>query len=448
MEDNKKISRRNALKYMGLGILGVAGIYSAIRFTPLNDKIKDAIKKGKIKPVSTRKDRVLGSEVSMLAFGCMRLPMMKTAEGTTVINRDLSAQLIQYAYDNGVNYFDTAYNYLNGESELVVGEILKAFPRESFHLATKMPTWLVTGLDKGKELFQEQLDKCQVEYFDFYLLHALGSIEDYDRAYKNTGVIEYLKEEKAKGRIKRLGFSFHSNAQTMDYLLQQYDWDFVMIQLNYLDWEAQNAKYMYEQLEKHNVQCLVMEPLRGGALATLNPEAVSILKEANPDLTPAGWAFRWAGSLPNVLTILSGMNVMSHVEENINTFRNFKPLTSSEQEAVSKALAAYKKISPVPCTGCAYCMPCNFGVDIPAVFAAYNELIAEGNVPDVKSAWTEESSRKKDIFLARYNQLVSEPAQAHHCTQCGKCKTMCPQEIDIPAELARINEMVQEMSWR
>lgn len=441
MSEERKMSRRTALKMLGIGAIGVA----ALNFTTAGCAGK-AAKGGKLKPIAYRKDRIYKDKVSLLAYGGMRFPRIKNEEGRNVIDRAIAEQLITKAYESGINYFDTAYNYLGGESELVFGEIMKKFPRESFFMATKMPTWLVTDLEKGKALFQEQLDKLQMEYLDFYLLHAISSIEDFTKAYLDTGVLEYLKEEKAKGRIKRLGFSFHGNEKTMDFLLEQYNWDFVMIQLNYLDWEAQNAKYMYEQLEKHNIQVNVMEPLRGGALATLNPEAVGILKEAHPDWTPASWAFRYVASLPNVLTILSGMTDVKYIEENVNTLRNFKPLTDDERAVLAKALEAYRKITPVPCTGCAYCMPCDFGVDIPAVFATFNELVAADQVPDINGPFDEAFETKKAAFLAKFDKEIPEPARPSHCTQCGKCAKQCPQEIAIPEELKRINNLIRMLS--
>ncbi len=442
MDEQKKISRRKALKYIGVGVLGAAGAYAAVRFTPLNDKLRESLAKGDVRPITTRKDKVFGDQISLLAFGCMRFPTRRNEEGTMVIDRDQTRQLLGYAYANGINYFDTAYNYHNGESEVVTGEILKDFPRESFCLATKMPTWLVTDLERGKELFREQLQKCQVDYFDFYLLHALSSIEDYNRAYRDTGVLEYLKEEKAAGRIRRLGFSFHANEETMDYLLEQYPWDFVMIQMNYLDWEVQNARYMYEQIEKRGIQCLVMEPLRGGSLTRLNSEALGILKEADPKSTPAQWAFRYAASHANVLTVLSGMNRMDHLQENINTFRKFKPLRKSEYEVIARALEAYRKISQIPCTACAYCMPCPYGVDIPLVFSTYNEMVARDMVPDINGPRDEDFIRKGQEFLSYLGKTIPVEHQSHNCTDCGVCKPHCPQEIDIPTEMRRINEIL------
>lgn len=448
MDEQKKISRRKALKYIGAGALGAAGVYAAVRFTPLNNKLKESLQKGDIRPITTRKDRIYGDRVSLLAFGCMRLPTMRNQDGVTVIDRDKTRELLEYAYANGINYFDTAYNYHNGESEIVTGEILKSFPRETFFLATKMPTWLVTGLERGKELFREQLDKCQVDYFDFYLLHALSSIDDYNRAYRDTGVLEYLKEEKANGRIRRLGFSFHGNEETMDYLLEQYSWDFVMIQMNYLDWEVQNAKYMYEQIEKKGIQCLVMEPLRGGALATLNTEAVEILKQADPSSTPAQWGFRYVASHPNVLTVLSGMNVMAHLEENVNTFRKFKPLKKDEYDVIARALEAYRKISQIPCTACAYCMPCPYGVDIPLVFGTYNQMVTQDMIPDINGPRNEEFFAKGQAFLSHYTESIPFENRSLHCTACGVCKQHCPQEIDIPAEMRRINQILRTVNSR
>ncbi len=438
MDNQKKISRRTALKYLGYGALGVAALNIGLSCAG-----KGSLKSAKL---SYRKDNARKEKISMLGFGCMRFPMIKDAEGKNVVDFEKTSEMVHYAYDNGVNYFDTAYTYLNSQSEKVLGQIMKDFPRESVNIVTKMPTWLVTDLDKGKALFQEQLDNLQVEYFDFYLLHALSSGDEFDKAYKETGVLDYLKEEKAKGRIRRLGFSFHGNEAAMDYLLPQYDWDFVQLQINYLDWEAQNAKYMYEECAKRNIQVVAMEPLRGGVLAKLNKEAVDILHEADPNSTPAAWAFRYLASLPNMLTILSGMTELKYVEENVRTFTDIKPLTEQEREVLARALEAYKKITPVPCTGCAYCMPCNFGVEIPAVFAAYNDMVAAGQVPDLNGPRDAAFEQKKQNFLAYFNQKIGPDIHPDRCTRCGACKSRCPQEIDIPAELAKINNLLRQIA--
>jgi predicted aldo/keto reductase-like oxidoreductase len=215
-----------------------------------------------------------------------------------------------------------------------------------------------------------------------------------------------------------------------------------MIQMNYLDWEVQNARYMYEQIEKRGIQCLVMEPLRGGSLTRLNSEALGILKEADPKSTPAQWAFRYAASHANVLTVLSGMNRMDHLQENINTFRKFKPLRKSEYEVIARALEAYRKISQIPCTACAYCMPCPYGVDIPLVFSTYNEMVARDMVPDINGPRDEDFIRKGQEFLSYLEKTIPVEHQSHNCTDCGVCKPHCPQEIDIPAEMRRINEIL------
>lgn len=437
MDNQKKISRRTALKYLGYGAIGVAALNVGIGCAG-----KGSVKSAKL---TYRKDNVHKEDISLLGFGCMRFPTIKNAEGKVEVDMAKTSEMIHYAYDNGVNYFDTAYTYVNSLSEKTVGIIMKDFPREKVHLATKMPTWLINSLEKGKEIFQEQLDNLQVEYIDFYLLHAISSKEEFDKAYKDTGVLEYLKDERNNGRIRRLGFSFHGNEEAMDYLVRQCDWDFVQIQINYLDWETQNAKYMYEKLTEYDIQVVAMEPLRGGALAKLNKEATDILTTADPNHTPASWAFRYLASLPNMLVILSGMTELKYVQENIETFTNVKPLTDEERVVLAQALEAYKKISPVPCTGCAYCMPCNFGVDIPTIFAAYNDMVAAGQVPDLNGPTDEAFMQKMQNFNTYFNQKVGPGNHPRLCTQCGACKTRCPQEIDIPAELEKIRNLVRPM---
>lgn len=446
-ESQKTISRRKALKYLGLGVLGAAGAFGIVK-SGLFTNIKKEAENGTLK-METRQDKGANATISLLGFGCMRFPTyeVENAAGKKekLIDMEKSEKLVDYAYAHGINYYDTAYNYHKTKSGEAIGTLLKKYPRESFYLANKMPTWLVTDLAKAKEFFQEQLDKCQVEYFDYYLLHSLGDKESYDKVYEEYGVYNYLLEEKAKGRIKRLGFSFHGDNTLYDYLLAKHEWDFVQLQINYIDWEEQDAKYLYGELEKRNIPCIVMEPLKGGMLAVLNPDADAILKEAAPDDTIAAWAFRYVGSLPGVITVLSGMTEMEHLVDNVKTYSAFKPLTEADRAALARAVEAFQKFKQIGCTACKYCMPCKYGVDISAVFTAYNKCVKESNIPDMSGPKDAAFNKKKRAFIATYNNMVPDGSRAERCINCGKCAPICPQKLDIPGEMTRIKKMVAEL---
>ena len=354
-------------------------------------------------------------QVSLLGFGCMRLP--KLVEDKQDIDYDKALPMIDYAYKHGVNYFDTAYPYHEGASELFIGEALKNYPRDSFNLASKLPMWLIHSAADVRKYCEEQLAKCQVEYFDYYLAHGLN--KDRLKTIADHNVIEELKKLKAEGKIRHIGFSFHDTPDVLEEILKLTDWEFCQIQLNYFDWDLQDAKRQYELIEERGIQCIIMEPVRGGALATLSEEAAVVFKNADPAASVASWAVRYAASKPNVLTVLSGMTAMEHVVDNVATMTDFKPLDAAGQAVIDEAVAAYRKAVTIPCTACRYCMDCPSGVDIPGVFAAYNSYAI---------------TKSKNMFMTPYTAL-GESAQAHNCVECRICVDKCPQHIDIPEQL-------------
>ncbi len=375
--------------------------------------------------IAKRNYKNTDDQISLLGFGCMRLPKIDPEKSD--IDKVKAQEMIDYAYAHGVNYYDTAYPYHEGKSELFVGEALKKYPRESFRLASKMPVWLVEKPEDTLKYFEEQLNKCQVEYFDFYLCHALN-LDRLEIIQKNH-IFETLQKEKEAGRIKRLGFSFHGSVEALEKIARAYPWDFAQIQLNYYDWDMQNAKREYEILEEAGLPVVVMEPVRGGALNTLCPEALEMLKKADPKASPASWAIRFAASLPGVMTVLSGMTTMDHVTDNVATMDEFKPLTEEERELLFKVADVYKQSKTVPCTGCRYCMDCPAGVDIPAVFKIYNQYCTTEN---------------KAQFIADYDAL-GESKQAHHCVACRQCCSQCPQSIDIPARMEDVVALAKKL---
>jgi len=362
---------------------------------------------------------------SLLGFGCMRLPLLQA--GKPDIDYPLAQKLIDYAYAHGVNYFDTAYVYHEGLSEQFIGQALRKYPRDSYFLADKMPMWKVTNESQVDEIFQDQLKRCGVDYFDFYLCHSMES-RNLEK-FKKFHVIEYLNQKKAEGKIRRLGFSFHDTPAVLRTILPLYHWDFAQIQLNYVDWKTQDAKGQYELLQKNGIPVVVMEPVRGGALATLCPQSAEILKKAEPQASLASWAVRFAASQPGVMTVLSGMSSAEQVIDNVHTFSNFTPLSGQELKTLRQAAELYKSYLTIPCTGCRYCMECPSGVDIPAVFKLYNEYSV---------------THRSQEFIEGYRALGKEK-QAASCAACGKCAAHCPQHIEIPDRMKEIREKVEKL---
>ncbi|GHT14203.1 aldo/keto reductase [Bacteroidia bacterium] len=452
--ENKKIpqpssiTRRQALKYLGFGAVGVAAVAGAgcdfKRVKPAGSNLAE--ESDQDWRVTTRPDPVTGANISLLAFGCMRLPLVE--QGKPEIDEAQALEMIDYAYKHGVNYFDTAWFYHQGLSELFVGKALSRYPRESFYIADKMPGRLVESLAHAKEIFQTQLDKCQTEYFDFYLLHSVGKPEDYTRVYEQYGVLKYLLAEKAKGRIKRLGLSFHGDRKDFTWFLDKHKWDFVMIQANYFDWRdgTGDGEYLYNEVEKRDMPCMIMEPVRGGMLATLNPDARKVLNDADPKRSTASWAVQWIASKPNVLTVLSGMSNMAQVKDNVRTLasNNFHPMTDEEYQTVDKAMVAFQRVKPVPCTECEYCMPCPAGVNIPMVFKHYNQCVSDSNVPDLAAPRDKEFKQKRKAFLA--SQLgIDSKWRADRCTGCNHCLPLCPQHIPITTKIQEIAALVKAL---
>ena len=365
--------------------------------------------------VSRRRYKNTDLTVPMLGYGMMRLPRLNGEIDIETVKKQVAI-----AMKHGVNYFDTAYFYHGGESENCAGKVLSQYPRDSYMLADKMPVSRARSAADVERIFNEQLKKCKVDYFDFYLLHALNA-GTWKKAQR-LKVYEFLKKKKDEGKIRHLGFSFHDTPDVLKKIAEAYPWDFAQIQLNYLDWTIYRSREQYEILTRLDIPVIVMEPLRGGALATLNQSAREVFTRSNPDVSVASWAFRYVGSLPNVLCVLSGMTMTEHLMDNIKTFTNFKPLSPAEQNVITSALNAYQKTGIILCTACQYCMPCPVGVNIPANFNIYNSLKLKGN---------------QQRFNRSYANL-GKKQQAANCVSCGLCKKKCPQQIDIPAMLKRV----------
>jgi predicted aldo/keto reductase-like oxidoreductase len=361
----------------------------------------------------------LGIDVSLLGFGCMRLPVV--GDQKNKIDYPLAEKMIERAVQAGVNYFDTAWPYHEQMSEVFVGDTLSKYPRQSYFLASKMPTWEAVQAESDVErIFNEQLRKCKTDYFDFYLVHSLER-GHMDRFLK-FNMYEKLKAKKAEGRIRRLGFSFHDNIELLERIVAEYEWDFAQIQLNYIDWDTLNAGGLYNLLTEKHLPVIVMEPVRGGALATLNEKSLAILKKADPSASAASWAIRFAASLPNVMTVLSGMSSLEQVDDNLRTVSDFTPLSDAERQILNEAAAAFRSSGTIPCTGCRYCMDCPSGVDIPRIFSHYNYY---------------QTSRNRDQFNGYYRSLTDRQ-KADKCISCGACVKLCPQGIGIPQYMKEI----------
>ncbi len=358
----------------------------------------------------------LGIETSLLGFGCMRFPV--TAEGK--IDEVLAEQMIDKAIAQGVNYIDTAYPYHNGDSEPFVGKVLKKYDRSSFYLATKLPVWMVKTVEDVDRIFAEQLERLQTDYIDFYLLHAMGK-ERFDEMVK-IGCVKRLEELKAEGKIKNLGFSFHDSYQVFEEMLNYKEWDFCQIQLNYMDTAEGPGLRGYELAEAKKVPLIIMEPVKGGSLAVFADDIMEKFRALDKEASAASFALRYVGSLPNVKVILSGMSNMEQVEDNLKTFRDFKPLSPKEKEVIEEVVGLLNSRVQNGCTGCRYCMPCPVGVNIPETFKTWNTYHMYQNYNVVKWAWEEN---------------IGEAHQAKNCVKCGKCEQACPQKIAIREDLEK-----------
>lgn len=360
-------------------------------------------------------------ELSALGLGAMRLPVIDNDDSR--IDEGLTAKMVAYAMEHGVNYYDTAWGYHGGQSEIVMGKLLEQYPRDRFYLATKFPGYDLSNMDKVQEIFEEQLRKCRVEYFDFYLFHNVCEMNI--DAYLNPkyGILEYLLAQKKAGRIRHLGFSAHGSYGVMKRFLEAYgaDMEFCQIQLNYLDWVFQGAKEKSELLREYNIPIWVMEPLRGGRLASLNPEAESRLKQLRKEEEIPAWGFRFIQSIPGVTMVLSGMSNLEQLEDNIRTFEEDKPLNDEEMKAILEIVDRMLGKKTLPCTACRYCVThCPQKLDIPSLLALYNEhCFTEGG------------------FIAPMAlSALAEDKRPNACIGCRSCEAVCPQQIKISEAMA------------
>ncbi len=393
------------------------------------------------------------AKVSLLGYGMMRLPEIDKElqeEGKNHLDQEEINRLVDYALAHGVNYFDTSPRYCKGFSEQALGIALSKHKRSEFVVATKLSNFATEDqtLEASIAMYRNSFKQLRVDYIDYYLLHAIGEKENYLQRYVNNGVLNFLLNERAAGRIKYLGWSFHGTKEFFDYMLneQPVKFDFVQIQMNYKDWhysQEVNADYLYHELAKRNIPVVIMEPLLGGGLAKVNHKVLAMFQRVDPSLTPAYWAFRFCGHFPKVLTVLSGMTYMEHLQENIRTYSPLQPLSEENLAMLDRAANIIAEFPEIGCTRCQYCMPCPYGLDIPGVFAHYNKCINEGNIPHDSA--DPDYVKQRRAFLVGYDRSVPKLRQASHCIGCRECVDHCPQNINIPAQLHRIDQYVEEL---
>lgn len=370
----------------------------------------------------------LGENIRKLGFGLMRLPM----KGTDV-DIEQTKKMVDLFMEKGFTYFDTAYGYINGKSEEVAKKVLvDRYPRESFQLATKLPAWEANTMQEAREMFWTSLRRTGVDYFDFYLLHNLG--DNRIRFFNDFGIWDFLEKQREKGLINHLGFSFHDKAVVLEKILKEHpEIEFVQLQINYGDWESEaiESRKCYEIARKHNKPIIIMEPVKGGSLATLSGNLGNLLKEVNKKASLSSWAIRYAASLDGLITVLSGMSTLDQMKDNVSYMEDFYPLSPREREVIEKVQKGLKLVPNIPCTDCQYCMKdCPQNIMISKIFGAMNIYLVYSNLPGAKGSYAWET---KDSGVAS------------KCIECGQCESICPQHIHIMDELKRVAEVLETL---
>ena len=456
-QNKKEISRREFFKIAGASAAAIGLSSCANGGNTTTSEAENPI----TGEMTYRINPTTQDKVSLLGFGMMRLPSVggrSAREGNEAIDQEMVNQLVDHAMAHGVNYYDTSPAYCQGLSERATGIALSRYPRDKYFIATKLSnfapsTW---SYENSVAMYHNSMKELQVDYIDYLLLHGIGmgGMEEYENRYIRNGILDFLLKEREAGRIRNLGFSYHGDIQVFDHLLamhDQYKWDFVQIQLNYLDWRYAkqinprntDAEYLYNELAKRNIPAVIMEPLLGGRLSNVPNNIMARLKQREPEKSVASWAFRFAGSFPGVLTVLSGMTRMEHLQDNLQTYSPLKPLTQDDFNFLQQTATLMMEFDTIPCNDCKYCMPCPYGIDIPAILLHYNKCLNEGNVPTDSQAENYREARR--AYLIGYDRSVPKLRQANHCIGCNQCSPHCPQGIDIPKEMQRIDAYVERL---
>ena len=451
-KSNKNINRRNFLKVVGGTALASAAVLPGCKNR--QEAAHTATTEVPTDQMTYRTNPKTQDRVSLLGYGMMRLPSIPSPDGTSsTIDQEAVNELVDYAIAHGVNYFDTSPVYMQGGSEKATGIALKRYPRDKYFVATKLSNFSNYTRENSITMYRKSFENLQVDTIDYYLLHSIGNggIETFRARYIENGMLDYLVEERKAGRIRNLGFSFHGTQAVFDEVLAMHEtvhWDFVQIQLNYVDWRHAsgnnvNAEYLYAELEKRHIPAIIMEPLLGGRLSNVPDHIAATLKQQAPESSVASWAFRFAGSHADVLTVLSGMTYMEHLQDNLRTYSPLDTLTEADLEFLEETAQLMLRYPTIPCNDCKYCMPCPYGPALPAILLHYNKCINEGNVP--ASSQDENYRKARRAFLIGYDRSVPKLRQANHCIGCGQCVSHCPQSINIPKELHRIDRFVEEL---
>ena len=464
MDQKKKkdIDRREFLKVLGVGAAATSAALYGCGSKGTSTTSTGVSGSASTGEMTYRTNPTTGDRVSILGYGCMRWPTISNSsarDSSDEIDQEMVNQLVDYAIAHGVNYFDTSPAYCKGRSERATGIALSRYPRDKYFIATKLSnfsrnTW---SREASIAMYRNSLKELQVDYLDYMLLHGVGmgsGMQEFEERYINNGILDFLMKEREAGRIRNLGFSYHGDVKVFDYLLSRHDdfkWDFVQIQLNYVDWKHAkevntrntDAEYLYAELEKRGIPAIIMEPLLGGRLSSVPNHIVARLRQRRPDDSVASWAFRFAGSHDKVLCVLSGMTYMEHLQDNVRTYSPLIPLTADDKAFLEETARLMLTYPTIPCNDCKYCMPCPYGIDIPSILIHYNKCVNEGNVPE--SVQEENYRKARRAFLVGYDRSVPRLRQANHCIGCNQCVHHCPQNINIPGELHRIDRFVEQL---
>jgi hypothetical protein len=457
---DKNISRRSFLKLFGAGSVAAAATLAGCK---QGDKAGDQAAeeyKNQVEPpigqMTYRENPKTKEKVSLLGYGMMRLPTLP--DNNNEYDQEMINKQIDYALEHGLNYIDTSPVYCQGKSERCTGIALSRHKRSEYYIATKLSNFNrdYWSFENAKGMYLNSMKELQVDYIDYYLLHAVGgSMDEFNGRYVDNGIMDYLLKEREAGRIRNLGFSFHGKKTVFDEVIglhEKYHWDFVQIELNYLDWDYADeisnnnvdASYLYEELHKRGIPAVIMEPLLGGRLANLPQYLVNELKKFDPTKSVASWAFRYAGTYEGVLTVLSGMTYMEHLKDNLLSYCPLVPLKEQGLRSLDTDIAQrIVGLENIPCNDCKYCMPCPYGIDIPAIFVHYNKCKNEGSLP--MGIGDKEYRKHRRQYLISLDRVVPRERQPDHCIGCHQCEPHCPQSIRITRELHKISDMIEQL---